>query len=275
MSIATGVSNVDRIQCSRVVPMRLLALGLSRTGTNSLRTALEILGYNQTYHGYSAAFENPRDCDMWLQAMSAKFDKRGKRFGRAEFDQLLGHCQAVTDVPAVCFAQELIEAYPEAQVILTWRDVDVWYESVINAIITHVYSPWAGVVSILAIIFRSSGRWSRPMFRRVWEDYFEGFRLNGKRRYKEHYELVESLVPVNNLLYYQVQEGWEPLCRFLNQPIPDVPFPKGNEVAETSARIKALVKYEAAQAGWRLLYIMALFVPLAAVLNFQYGFWGV
>lgn len=65
---------------------------------------------------------------MWLKALQAKFHGRGKRFGREEFDQLLGHCQAVTDIPAACFAEELIEAYPNAKVILSYRDIDAWHE---------------------------------------------------------------------------------------------------------------------------------------------------
>lgn len=59
----------------------------------ALRLALEQLGYHKTYHGYSAALENPKDCEMWLDAMRAKFEGRGKMFGREEFDRLLGHCQ--------------------------------------------------------------------------------------------------------------------------------------------------------------------------------------
>lgn len=114
--------------------------------------ALEQLGYDSTYHGYSAIFENSRDCEMCLEALDAKFNGIGKPFGRYEFDQLLGHCQvkmrppkpskravvtntpfliiqkAVTDAPAICFAAELIAAYPEAKVILTNRDIDSWYE---------------------------------------------------------------------------------------------------------------------------------------------------
>lgn len=82
---------------------------------------------------------------MWLQALRAKYDGVGKPFGRVEFDQLLGHCQvsplyfttgtcfsedaqAITDFPAICFSEELIEAYPEAQVILTAREVDDWHK---------------------------------------------------------------------------------------------------------------------------------------------------
>lgn len=74
----------------------------------------------------SASVENPPDCLMWQDAFAAKYDGEGT-FGREQWDQLLGHCQAVCDWPAVAFAKELIEAYPEAKVILTTRDVDSWH----------------------------------------------------------------------------------------------------------------------------------------------------
>jgi hypothetical protein len=52
-----------------------------------------MLGYNDTYHGFSAILENPMDCDMWLEALKAKYDHQGRPYGREEFDKLLGHCQ--------------------------------------------------------------------------------------------------------------------------------------------------------------------------------------
>ena len=71
--------------------------------------------------------ENPRDCEMWQEAYDAKFHGKGKRFGRAEFDKLLGHCQAVMEMPCFVFAEELIAAYPEAKVIVTTRTIEDWY----------------------------------------------------------------------------------------------------------------------------------------------------
>lgn len=59
----------------------------------ALRIALEQLGYNSRYHGFAAALENPKDCEMWYAALRAKFEGKGQLFGRDEFDQLLGHCQ--------------------------------------------------------------------------------------------------------------------------------------------------------------------------------------
>ena len=73
-----------------------------------------------------ASAENPPDNLMWQDAFAAKFDGKGK-FGREEWDALLGHCQAVCDWPSIAFAKELIEAYPEAKVVLAGRDVNSWY----------------------------------------------------------------------------------------------------------------------------------------------------
>ncbi|KAJ5367146.1 hypothetical protein N7541_001087 [Penicillium brevicompactum] len=244
-------TDIDRSKCTRVVPMRVLCLGLSRTGTNSLRTALRILGYDETYHGYEAYFENPRDSWMWLQALKAKLD------GALRRDSILIITLAVTDVPAACFAEELIHAYPEAKVILTYRDIDAWYNSVMKAIIARVKNPWSHSMTFFLIFFRGPVRWSRLMALKIWDGYFRGFEVNGKQVYKEHYALVESLVPEDDLLRYKVQEGWEPLCRFLGQPVPDVLFPQGNEVAELVAVTNAYVRIEAIKAWWNFFYVVA------------------
>lgn len=99
---------------------------MPRHSMPALRQALKLLGISDVYHGYPAYFENPRDCEIWWEALDAR-EGKGKPFGRAEFDMLLGHCQAIADHPCILFAEELIDAYPEALVILTLRPVDDWY----------------------------------------------------------------------------------------------------------------------------------------------------
>lgn len=130
--VFTSDTCIDRRKCHRTVPMKVLALGVGRTGTASLRIALERLGYLKCYHMMSASMENPPDCLMWHDALLAKYDGVGE-FGRKEWDQLLGDCQAVCDWPACAFAKELIEAYPNAKVILTTRDVDSWHAYVYHS----------------------------------------------------------------------------------------------------------------------------------------------
>ncbi|KAJ6555421.1 hypothetical protein DFH09DRAFT_1492689 [Mycena vulgaris] len=103
-SIQNMSLGTHRRTATRKVPMPVLALGFSRIGTQSMRIALETLGSNETNHGFT-----------------------GKPYGRAEWDRLVDHCMAVTDVPHILFAEELIAAYPEAKVILTTA-VNAWFE---------------------------------------------------------------------------------------------------------------------------------------------------
>ena len=138
--IFTADTDINRRECRRVVPMRVLALGLGRTGTASLRTALKQLGFDDCYHIMSASVENPPDCLMWQDAFAAKYDGVGE-FGRAEWDKLFGHCQAVCDWPAVAFAKELVEAYPDAKVILTTRELDSWHASTMKTVNWRANAP--------------------------------------------------------------------------------------------------------------------------------------
>ena len=83
---------VDPHTRSRKVPMRVLCLGLPRKGTASMQTALQMLGYNKTYHMLVVLY-NPPDARMWLEAADAEFHGKGKPFGREQWDQLLGDSQ--------------------------------------------------------------------------------------------------------------------------------------------------------------------------------------
>jgi hypothetical protein len=101
-------TNIDRRWAQRVVPMKVLCLGLGRTGTSckisspflslknlrspALRAALIELGIRDCYHMCSIMKENPKDAKLWVEAFDAKFEGKGKPWGREEFDQVLGHC---------------------------------------------------------------------------------------------------------------------------------------------------------------------------------------
>ncbi|KAF2704340.1 hypothetical protein K504DRAFT_507347 [Pleomassaria siparia CBS 279.74] len=203
--IFTEDTDIDRRKCHRTVPMRVLCLGLGRTGTASLRTALKDLGFTDTYHMMSASVENPPDCLMWQDAFAAKFDNEGT-FGREQWDQLLGHCQAVCDWPAVAFAKELIEAYPEAKVVLTTRDVDSWHASTLKTV------DWRANDAELKFVAQwdwGAGLY-QPMLRKFWDVFFKGdFRKYGKAVHRDYYAEVRSLVPAENLLEYRMGQGWE------------------------------------------------------------------
>ncbi|KAF2470756.1 uncharacterized protein BDR25DRAFT_369212 [Lindgomyces ingoldianus] len=214
------------VKRQRAVPMRVLNLGLGRTGTHSFREAMKSLGYSDCYHGYVAVFESPEDCEMWYDALLAKYENRGKPYSREEFDHLLGHCQAVCGLPAVCFAEELIAAYPEAKVILSLRDVDSWHMYVL---IYYLINP---CLPMIEMILQIRHRHVRLAYAKIGQHFFRGsLRRFGKDVFIEHYARISELVPADNLLQYHISEGWAPLCQFLGEPVPTRTFPSGNEVA--------------------------------------------
>lgn len=154
---------------------------------------------------------------MWWEALEAKFDGKGKPYGREEFDRLLGHCQGVSDIPAILFAKELIEAYPDAKVILTHRDFDTWFKSCSESLDVALAHPINfGVMQPLVTVFKRYDRWTRPTLLKTWNILFKGnFQANARQVWDEHYEFVRSLVPPDRLLDYNVKEGWDPLVKFL------------------------------------------------------------
>ncbi|XMA15340.1 hypothetical protein WAI453_008131 [Rhynchosporium graminicola] len=173
-------TDIDRESCDRVVPMKVLALGLCRTGTLSLRSALKGLGYIDTYHMRSASTETPRDNEMWMRAIEAKFDGKG-HFGKAGWDKLLGNCQAVCDFPGAAFGPELIAAYPDAKVIMTLRDADSWHLSTAKTVWKVIQDPTFRSLTF----FNPTLRKYRLMISTLLDRFFQGqFLQNGKSSVK-------------------------------------------------------------------------------------------
>ncbi|KAB8225094.1 hypothetical protein BDV33DRAFT_198937 [Aspergillus novoparasiticus] len=222
--------------------------------------ALEILGL-PCWH--STQFMSTRfgDIEMWQEAVDRKFFGAGPKFGRQEFDQLLHDFGAVSsDTPAIAFADDLIEAYPEAKVVLVERDIDSWYESWMNTVIKNTYDPFVTVVYHIDRFF------TRPIAR-IHITTFQGWlgisnpedaRLKSKAKYRQHYELVRSITPKDRLLEYKFSDGWEPLCEFLGKPVPDQPFPHLNEKKWVDEKLQLLLSQGMKRLAWKVfLYILA------------------
>ncbi|GME26387.1 Nad dependent epimerase dehydratase [Neofusicoccum parvum] len=228
----------------RTHPMGVLVLGQSRTGTSSMRAALQHLGYTRVFHFFSL-FENPLQTPVWERAFRAKFAGSGAAFGRADWDALLGaDCTAVTDTPCHIFAEELVAAYPEAKVVLTVRDgVDAWFDSYSSTIWPFLRDEqvapawWWRVVMLLrpGMPFAYLDVMHRCMTRFT---SLGAIPTEGKKYYVERYEAVRRLVEgeEGRLLVFNVKEGWGPLCRHLGVEVPEgVPFPRrfdGDEFQE-------------------------------------------
>ncbi|KAJ7164212.1 NAD dependent epimerase/dehydratase [Mycena filopes] len=245
---------------SRIVPLQVLCLGVSRTGTSSMKHALEMLGYVKTNHGMDA-FRNPYEAEMWTEAINAKFFAKGRPYGQADWDRLLGHCQAVTDVPHYLFAKELIEAYPDAKVVLTIRDQDSWWASTNATIGKPIPLLWR----LQAWVDANAAR-RLELFRLTWRVFYGTEDWRGeerlcKARFAAHNEHVRGLVARERLLEFDVKEGWGPLCAFLAKEVPGGPFPR---LLDTIA-FQKLIK-QSQFAGLKQILIKV--APLVAVLAF-------
>ncbi|KAJ7200834.1 P-loop containing nucleoside triphosphate hydrolase protein [Mycena pura] len=221
-------NNVDRRHATRQVPMEVLGLGFPRTGTASMRIALETLGYRETSHGFTVS-ANLSEMEMWTEAINAKFFGKGTPYGRAEWDQLLGHCMAVTDAPHMLFAEELIASYPEAKVVLTTRDPERWWTSYADTVDVGLRSPLGKVNAWLE---QDTMGKALAFWRLVRLAMFGTTELTpeiAKARYAARYDEVRRAVPKDRLLEYRVGEGWERLCGFLGKPVPVEAFPRVND----------------------------------------------
>lgn len=186
----------------------------------------------------STAVSRTRDLAMWADAAEAKFtpSKRPdlQPFGRKEWDQLLGEFRATTDSPGCFFSVELMEAYPDAKVVLVERDLDKWFTS-FSATIMTVQWPGFGLRCVLNLLHYKFGRLMDPylrLSRAVWlADSKEEQAATAKDIYKAHYAEVRAKAKPGQLLEYKLGDGWEPLCTFLGKPVPEQPFPNVNDSA--------------------------------------------
>ncbi|CZT15716.1 uncharacterized protein RCC_01550 [Ramularia collo-cygni] len=233
--------NIDRRQSTRVTPMEVLSLGFSRTGTLSMREALDILGYPNPYH-FSSFYDNVRECDMWRDLIASKFEGKGPPVTKEDFDGLLGHCGAVTDIPCHLFAEELMEFYPDAKVVLVERDIDSWFKSWCG-FLDNALSP--GLPTLAESDPEMGGRivgLGNACVKIQCGDTLdlEEAKARSKEVYRKHYALVRSLAEEGRILEYRLGDGWKPLCDFLGKEVPDVPFPRVNDTESNSQGFKEL-----------------------------------
>ena len=188
---------------------------------------------------------NIEDVDPWISAQDAKFFGEGRPFARAEWDQLLGAYSAVSaDPPACFFAAELLEAYPDAKVILVERDIDSWAASFDANIIAGQFSRPRRILSCLdpawhGRLMRGHDRWRLGAFDGRSAD---AMRAGMRDAYRRHYATVRKLTPKHRLLEYRLGQGWEPLCSFLAKDVPAVPFPRMNDTQAAGALRKEMMR---------------------------------
>lgn len=207
--------------------LKIIGAGFGRTGTLSLKAALEELGFGPCYHMVEV-FGHPEDFARWEAAA---------RREPIDWNDLFEGYQATVDWPACAFYEEIIKAYPDAKVLLTVRDPERWYESVSSTIyqMRRLATRSPMLFFVMGIFFSNGRRIGRLVNAIVWEGTFGGHfedRQHAIAVFNQHIENVKKRVLPDKLLVYDVKEGWEPLCSFLGVEMPpDKPFPHLNDRA--------------------------------------------
>ncbi len=205
------------------MPLQVIGAGMPRTGTLSLKTALEQLGLGPCHH-MTEVFAHPEQWPLWDRVGDGE---------EVEWEDIFGPYRSTTDAPGVFFWRQLAARYPDAKLILTERDPERWYESTAATIFSPQHREMLQGSPVGAIIGKLTGRsWAGrdeivrtgPPPREVMIELFEA-----------HNAAVRSEVPAERLLVYSVSEGWDPLCKFLGVEVPDTPFPHVNSTEEFQA----------------------------------------
>ncbi|QFG20103.1 sulfotransferase family protein [Actinomadura sp. WMMB 499] len=203
--------------------IQIIGAGCGRTGTLSLKAALERLGFGPCHH-MLGMLDRPAEIDGWHRAAVT---------GVTNWDELYRGYRATVDWPGARYWRELAVRFPAAKVILTERDPARWYESALGSIYRAAMAPDDGSDPLLARMRRMS----RAV---VWDGVFGG-RFedadHAMRTFADHNRAVRREIPADRLLVFEVARGWEPLCDFLGVPVPSEPFPHENDRAGFAARL--------------------------------------
>ena len=209
--------------------LEVIGAGFGRTGTLSLKHALERLGLEKCHHMVEVAASLEQVAAWQAIASGASPD----------WDRVFDGYRAACDWPACDHFESLVEHYPEARVVLTLRDEARWYDSVAETI----YAASAEFPRLVERLVPRIGRFNRMVSATVWDGTFGGRfedRDHAIAVYRDHIERVKRTVPPERLLVFEVREGWEPLCRFLGRPVPDEPFPHLNDAVTIKRGLRAL-----------------------------------
>lgn len=202
--------------------LQVIGAGLGRTGTTSLKAALEFLLKAPCYH-MDEVYSHPDHVAVWRSAL------RGDSAG---LGNVMEGYAATVDWPAGAFWRELSSLFPQALVVLTTREsAEAWWRSA-NATILEKNRQPASSKDPLAV---SSGMIEEMMSLRFTPDWND--RQSAMVAYERHNEAVLQAVSPDRLLVWKPDDGWEPLCRRLDLPVPQTAFPHMNSAREFRGRM--------------------------------------
>ena len=196
--------------------MHVIGAGVGRTGTMSLRLAINRLGLGPCHHMEDVLNDMAEQVPLWNSALE----------GNPSWPAIYSGFDSAVDWPSAAFFRELIREYPTAKFVLTVRSPESWAASFGSTIYTLL-----------------AGKDDAPPEQQDWLQMAENIiaksgipsGLNADdlmKAFSDHNEAVKASIPESQLLVFEVKEGWEPLCRFLDMPVPDEPFPRSNDREE-------------------------------------------
>jgi hypothetical protein len=243
--------------------LQVIGAGFGRTGTSSLQEALEILGFGPCYH-MSVVFKDPTGVNKW-DTVGVNRMEHHRSPTKQEWEDIFEGHQSTVDFPAAIYYPELLQHYPDAKVILTVRDnSEAWYKSV-SETIAPAPPLWDFIYGITGL---NNPVFQRMVLNNIWRPICGG-RSQARQKdiliqaFEAHNAKCQATVPADKLLVFNVKEGWEPLCAFLNCPVPakEVPFPR----SWNTAAFQAMVATKRKKAVKRLLLGTAVIIGTAVV----------
>jgi len=209
--------------------IEVFGTGQGRTGTTSLKAALEHLGFGKCYHMFEL-FKHPEEVVYFEKA------ERGEK---VDWETLFKGYRSACDFPVIRYYQQILALYPDAKVIHTTRDPESWFKSVSDTIFWATQpTPLRMLKMMIRLPFSSTLRkrlrvlkYNGMMVRKVF-----GEDLKNKSAvislFNAYNDEILHSIPKEKMLVYDVKSGWGPLCAFLNVPVPGIPFPKSNTTDE-------------------------------------------
>lgn len=197
--------------------LEVIGAGFGRTGTLSLKRALEQLGFAPCHH-MEEVQAHPETMDFWRRAAEGE---------AVEWEEVYKDYRATVDWPGCHFWKQLAAAYPDAKVLLSVRPPEKWLASMRETILKLMTEMRA----VMPEELRKAFRFVELI---IDEQTFHGDYSdeNVLAAFNNHVASVKRQIAPERLLVFDVAEGWQPLCKLLGVPVPDTEFPRSNSREE-------------------------------------------
>jgi Sulfotransferase domain len=205
--------------------LKIIGSGFGRTGTMSLKRALEQLAFGPCHH-MEELLANPEQVRHWQGVVAGR---------SVNWEEVFAGYHSQVDWPGAHVWRDLAAAYPQAKVIHTVRPEEHWWRSFSQTIATLLTSDqeMPPPPHVLAVMQVATQIISVQTFGGALTD-----REAALAAYRRRTEEVRAAIPTERLLVFDVAEGWQPLCRFLDVPVPVTPFPRLNSTEEWWRMVK-------------------------------------